>query len=242
MRARQAGVEAIITCGVDLASSRAAIDLHQRYEDVRATVGVHPHEASTVCSLSSGEWAMAPDALAKLRELLLQPGVVALGEIGLDYHYDFAPRAAQRAAFVAQLQLAAEMGLPVVVHCREAEEDLMQALDSALAEISGVLHCFLGSERLAQWALARGLHLGIAGPITFARTQALAAIVQAAPLERLLVETDCPFMAPHPLRGRRNEPAWVVHIARRLAELRATPFEQVAEATTANARGLFHVG
>jgi TatD DNase family protein len=242
MRAHQAGIEAIITCGADLASSRAAIDLGRRYEGVCATAGVHPHEASSVCSQASGEWVVSPDALAELRELLSQPGVVALGEIGLDYHHDLAPRAAQRAAFASQLRLAAEAGLPVVVHCREAEEDLMAIMEDAPKGLAGVLHCFLGSERLAQWALARGLHLGIAGPITFARMEALAKIVQAAPPERLLVETDCPYLAPHPLRGKRNEPAYVVHVARRLAELRDLPFEQVAAVTTANARELFHVG
>lgn len=236
-RAREAGVQRIITCGSDLASSRASLALHRQYEGVLTTVGVHPHAASTICPQS----AVDPAALAELAELAERSGVVAIGEIGLDYHYDFSPREAQREALSAQLRLAAERDLPVVLHCREADDDLIALVDGASRNLRGVLHCFMGSTRLACWALDRGLYLGIAGPITFARMTALVEAVQAAPLDRLLIETDCPFLAPHPMRGRRNEPAFVVHVAECLAQVQGLSLEALAAATTANARELFRV-
>ncbi len=241
-RAHQAGVDAIITCGADLASSRQALDLCNTYPGMWATVGVHPHEAQSVCAEQDGQWLIDDDLDRTLRKLADNPQVVAIGEIGLDYHYDFAPREAQGAVFAAQVALAVALDLPAVIHCREADDDLIELLERAPALPRGVLHCFLGSPRLAEWALAHGFYLGVAGPITFARMEWLAEILAAAPAERLLVETDCPYLAPHPRRGQRNEPAFVTYVAAKLAEVRGLSIEALAELTARNARELFNAG
>jgi len=237
-QARAAGVQTIITCGTDLVSSRATTALCERYQDVYAAVGVHPHAAS---SLFSGQ-AISQETLDELIALASQSGAAAIGEIGLDYHYDLSPREAQRDALSAQLQLAVELDVPVVLHCREADDDLMAIVGNAPRSLRGVLHCFMGGDTLARWALDRGFYLGIAGPITFKRMNGLADVARLAPLNRLLVETDCPYLAPQPLRGRRNEPAYVVYVAERLAQIRALPLDALAAATSANARELFGVG
>jgi TatD DNase family protein len=165
--------------------------------------------------------------------------VVALGELGLDYHYDFAPRPAQCAVLERQLSLAVELGLPVILHNREADADLRVLVSAASASLTGVLHCFLSDADLADWALGRGLYLGIAGPITFRNVAHLPDIVRHAPLDRLLIETDCPYLAPHPHRGQRNEPAWVVDVAARVATLRGLTPNEIGDITLANATRLF---
>lgn len=240
-RARQAGVVRIISCGTDLASSSAALGLGECYADVWVSVGVHPHEASSICHERQGQWSTDRAAIDALVRLARAPKAVAIGEIGLDFHYDFSPREAQRVALGAQLRLASDLGMPVVLHCREADDDLIAIVDETPGHVRGVLHCFMGTARLAEWALERGLYLGIAGPITFAGMAELVSIVRDAPLERLLVETDSPYLAPHPFRGRRNEPAHVVEVAARLAGVKGLPTEAVAEATTANVQELFRV-
>ena len=212
----------------------ASLALHRQYGCALTTVGVTPcgqHHLS-----AERRRPRCPGLLAELAER----SVVAIGEIGPTITMISAPRR-QREALSAQLRLAAERDLPVVLHCREADDDLIALVDGASRNLRGVLHCFMGSTRLACWALDRGLYLGIAGPITFARMTALVEAVQAAPLDRLLIETDCPFLAPHPMRGRRNEPAFVVHVAERLAQVQGLSLEALAAATTANARELFHV-
>lgn len=238
-RAREAQVSGILTCGAAVESSAQAVALHQQYGDVWAAVGVHPHEAQSICQGEADACRVLPEALGNIEALSRRAGVVAIGEIGLDYHYDLSPRPAQRQALAAQLALASTRGLPVVLHCREAEDDLMAIVDAAPAGLRGVLHSFMDSERLAAWALARGFYLGITGFITFPKTETLAQVAAAAPLDRLLVETDCPYLAPHPFRGRRNEPAMVTHVAARLAQVRAMPLPALAAATTANAKELF---
>ncbi len=228
-RSRKAGVTGWITIGTDRMHNQRAVQLAQRFDNMFAAVGFHPHHANEVTD----------DDIAFLEQAVQAEKVVAIGETGLDYHYDLSPRPAQRQALAAQLALASARGLPVVLHCREAEDDLMAIVDAAPAGLRGVLHSFMGSERLAAWALARGFYLGVTGFITFPKTETLARIVAAAPLDRLLVETDCPYLAPHPFRGRRNEPAMVTFVAERLAQVRAMPLTELAAATTANAKELF---
>ena len=169
---------------------------------------------------------------ARLAQLAQQPGVVAIGEIGLDYHYNFSPPDVQRAVLARQLELAHELGLPVILHNRESDQDLRQIVDAAPAPLRGVLHCFLADQAMADWALARGLYMGVAGPITFKNVRHLPEIIRRVPFDRLLIETDCPYLAPHPKRGRRNEPAYVRYVAEGLARVLSLSPEEVAERST----------
>ncbi len=241
-RARAVGVTRIITCGSDAQTSAACVNIAQEYTGVYAAAGVHPHEARTLCDESGGLDVHLCDSFFKqTREWARDHAIVAIGEIGLDYHYDFSPRAVQRDVLAAQLMLACELGLPVIMHNRESDNDFQSLLEQAPSELRGVLHCFMGGPELAGWALSRGFYLGLAGPITFKNMEALAAIARLAPLDRLLIETDSPYMAPHPHRGTRNEPALVRFVAQRLADIRGMELQELARHTTENARRLFGV-
>jgi TatD DNase family protein len=238
-RARAAGVATIINVGTDLESSRQAVSLAEEYEAVYAAVGMHPHDAKKLDGVT----------LAGLRELAQKPKVVAVGEIGLDYYRNLSPRDVQWRAFQAQLAWAARLGKPVIVHDRDAHEDIMRALSkwaegldgSTLAGRLGVLHTFSGDLDMAQEAIQLGFYISISGPVTYKNAGQLPDIVRALPLDRLLVETDCPFLSPEPHRGKRNEPAYTRLVAGRIAELKGISFEQVAQATTANALRLFEL-
>jgi len=228
-RAREAGVAAILNVGGDLASSRAAVALAERYDFVYAAVGVHPHDARTV----------TPAVLDELRALARHPKVVAVGEIGLDYYRDLSPRPVQRQAFADQLALAAELGLPVVVHSREALDDVLAGLRGW--EGTGVLHSYSGGLERLEEVLELGFSIGISGPVTFPKAERLRVVAAAVPLERLLVETDCPYLTPVPYRGRRNEPAYVRYVAQAVARARGMEAEPLARATADNARRLFGI-
>lgn len=232
-RAREAGVQTIINPGADLESSRRAVALAERYPEVYAAVGVHPHDAKTVTD----------EVLAELRALARHPKVVAIGEIGLDFYRDLSPRDIQRWAFRQQLALAAELGLPVIVHSREAHDDVMAILTekrgAQTANPWGVLHAFSGDRTMAERARELGFYLGIAGPVTFRNAHRLQGLVRELPLEALLLETDAPYLTPHPYRGKRNEPARVALVAEAVAELRGVTATAVAQQTAANAQRLF---
>ncbi len=230
-RAAQAGVEWMVDVGADLASSRRAVALAAGEPRLWAAVGVHPHDAATV----------TPAALAELRALAQNPRVVAIGEIGLDYYRDLSPRPVQRSALEAQLALARELGLPVIVHNRDAHEETLAILRTA-APWRGVMHCFSGDAAFARAVLDLGLYIGIAGPVTYPKAQTLAEVARLVPLARLLVETDCPYLAPQARRGQRNEPAYVRLIAERVAELRGLTLAALARVTSENARVLFGPG
>jgi TatD DNase family protein len=208
-----------LECGVRLAEA---------YEDMWATVGVHPHDAAKA----------QPETFERLRELLQHPKVVALGEIGLDYHYDFSPREVQREVFRCQVQLAIEAGKPVVIHTREAWANTLEVLRDEGAD-AGVMHCFSEGPEEAAEALALGFHLGIGGVLTFPKADRVREAARSTPEDRLLVETDAPYLAPVPHRGKRNEPAFVVATLARLAELRGMETVRLAEATTRNFERLF---
>jgi TatD DNase family protein len=227
-RARQQGLQAIVTIGTKLVDSREAVALAARHPFLRATVGIHPHSADEA----------SDDAFAELRVLAREPGVVAIGETGLDYYYDNSPREVQQRSFERQLELASELDLPVVVHARDADEDVIRILRSAPAGVRGVLHCFSSGRQLLETGLDIGWYVSFSGMITFSR-YADVDLLRLVPLNRLLVETDSPYLSPAPHRGRRNEPANVVHVARRAADLREEPFELLAEATTRNALDLY---
>jgi len=239
-RARQAGVRRILNPGVDLASSRAAVELAQSHEQVYAAVGVHPNDA-----LSWNEGTI--DALQELAE---HPKVVAIGEIGLDYYRDRAPRDLQMKIFGQQLLLAERVGLPVVIHNREATADILGMLEEwqmglmatspMLADRPGVLHSYSDNEANAMQAIDFNFFIGITGPVTFHNAPGLQHVVTALPIERLLTETDAPFLTPHPHRGKRNEPAYVRIITEKIAQLRDLPVEIVAEIIENNAGRLFN--
>ncbi len=225
-RARLAGVTQFLAIGTgegppDL---EAGIRLADTHEGFRATVGVHPHDAAKA----------SPETFERLRDLARHPKVVALGEIGLDYHYDFAPRDVQHRVFREQLSLARDTALPVVIHTREAWTDTVATLREAAIQNGGIFHCFTGNIEQAREALDLGFHLAFGGVVTFPKADDVREAVRITPDDRLLVETDAPYLAPAPHRGKRNEPAFVVETVRRLAAIRATTPKHIAEVTTRN--------
>ena len=227
-----AGVAQMVTPGVDVPTSKLAIALAEQYpQRIFAAVGTHPHDAST----------LSDAALAEQRELARLPHVVAIGEIGLDYYGNLSPREVQRDALTRQFALAREVDLPIILHNRESHADMVELLRSDGQGLRGVFHCFIGDQAMARDALDLGFYLSFAGPVTFPKNIELAAVAAWAPLDRILVETDCPYLTPTPFRGQRNEPRHVVQTARRIAELRGLAPDQLAEATTRNAATLFRL-
>jgi TatD DNase family protein len=232
-RAAVAGISHILTVGCDLTSSRASVELAAAHLAIYAAVGIHPHDALQATD----------EGLAELRALCAQPKVVALGEIGLDFYRDRAPREAQRDAFRRQIRLAREVGLPVIVHDRDAHEEVLAILrEERTAEVGGVLHCFSGDLAMARACIELGFYLSFPGTITYPKNEAAREVVRAVPVEQMLVETDSPYLAPQAHRGRRNEPAFVRHTAGMIAEIKGLSVEDVARITTLNAFTLFGIG
>ena len=232
-RAKAAGVERIINFGATLQSSIAVTKLAREIPELYAGVGIHPEEIDE----------FAADTCDRLAALCTSPKIVAVGEIGLDYHWekDSARRLIQQEIFVAQLDLARQLKLPVCVHDREAHGNTLKILRAEAHGLRGVLHCYSGSLEMAREVWKLGWLIGVDGPLTFKNSAKLPEIVKAAPREVLLIETDAPYMAPTPHRGKRNEPAYVVEVAKKLAELRGETLEDVAAYTTANARSLYEI-
>lgn len=235
-RAREAGVEAFVTIGCDLSTSQAAIALADRYPCVYASVGVHPHEVKHM----GDEW------YDELRRLATHKKVVAYGEIGLDYHYNHSSPKEQRNRFREQVALARELNLPVIIHTREAQEDTMTILrEEKASDVGGVFHCFSGDAWLAKDALDLGFYLSFSGILTFQNASMLRDIAKTVPLDRLLIETDCPYLTPVPHRGKRNEPAFVSLVARQLAQILASDptlsTDAIGRITTENAKRLFKI-
>lgn len=235
-RAQEAGVEQIICVADSVASAHGCVALAGRHEGVWATAGIHPHNA-----------AQATDEhFAEMRRLFTADSrhvggrIVAVGEAGLDFHYDFSPRDVQETVFRRHIALAHEFNLPLIMHSRQAEQRVLDVLEEeGVPEAGGVLHCFWGNAEVAERALAMGLYLGVGGPVTFKNTDDLRAVLREVPYGRLLVETDAPYLAPVPFRGKRNEPAYVVHAGRALAELLGLAETELAAITTQNAIQLF---
>jgi TatD DNase family protein len=233
-RAQDRGVGAFVSIGCDLTSSRAAVALADRYGSVYASVGVHPHEVRHI----------ADDWYDELRRLAQHQKVVGYGEIGLDYHYNYSPPRLQRERFREQICLARGLGLPIIVHTREAQDDTILILrEEQAVDRGGVFHCFSGDAELAKAALDLGFYLSFSGVITFQNATALREVVKTVPLDRVLVETDCPYLTPVPHRGKRNEPAYVRLVAEKILELRGEvgSLERLGEITTQNARRLFRL-
>jgi len=230
-RAFDAGVRYVLTVGTDLASSKRCMEIARSRERVRFSVGIHPHEASEAGAEN-----------LKALEALGAKGASAIGEIGLDYYRNRSPREDQRASFRAQLELAGALDLPVIIHSRNAWEETLEILSAAPPSGGGVVHCFSGTPEQAREALSLGLHISFAGPITYPKARDTRETASSVPVERLLVETDAPFLAPQIRRGKRNEPALVTEVARVQAELHGLSVPDLASATTLNARTLFGIG
>jgi TatD DNase family protein len=233
-RAREAGVEKIIAVGGagDMSSNTEAVALAKTFPDIYATVGMHPHDAKDV----------GADELKKLKDLAAAPKVIAVGETGLDYYYDHSPRDVQRRVFAEFIHLARETGLPIVVHERDAAQDVADLLRAEGAgKLRGVIHCFTGNYEAACAYLDLGFYISFTGIITFKNADALRDVVRKVPLERMLVETDSPYLTPVPHRGRRNEPAYVRYVGETIASVKGLSLEEVARGTTQNVRELFGI-
>lgn len=229
-RLRGAGVVAVVCVAYDLESARRAVAMAEEDELFWASAGIHPHDAKEAPS----------DYLDELETLLAHPRVVALGETGLDYYRNLSPRPVQQEVFRSQLALAREKVVPVIIHAREAFGDLLDILRrDGVSDAGGVMHCFSGSWEVAQECLKMGFYISLAGPVTYKNASRLHDLAVRIPLDRLVIETDCPFLAPEPFRGQRNEPAYVRYVAEQIASLRGIEPEEVGRITTANACKLF---
>jgi TatD DNase family protein len=256
-RARDAGIEAMITIGSDMEGNIGGLKLSEKYDFIYSSVGIHPHDAKdftedifnqikewvTKCKMQNAECGMeylnskshAPHSAIRT------PKIVAIGEIGLDYHYDNSPREIQKNVFIRQIQYAKESNLPVIIHSREAKKDTLEIIRESGVN-KGVLHCFSGDMEMAEKAMAIGFYISIAGPVTFKNAKRTKEIAKAIPDDYLLIETDAPYLTPEPLRGRRNEPSYIVHTAKAIAELRGITLEDISRITTLNAKRLFKIG
>ena len=230
-RATEACVEYIVNIGFDLDGSIDAIELAEKHKELYATVGIHPHNASQ----------LNQHALDKIRQLLENSKVVAIGEIGLDYYRNLSPRQAQREAFETQLLLAEELELPVVIHDREAHTDVLKTLSKFEGRLKGVMHCFSGSREMAEQCIKLGFYISFAGPVTFPNAHKLHETAKRIDLEKIVLETDSPWLAPQGMRGKRNEPAFLPFIAEKIARLKGIFVDELIEASTKNAKEIFQL-
>lgn len=231
-KAHESGVSYILNASSDMDSSRKSMALADKYDFIYAAVGVHPH--------SAGE--MKEDDLETLAGYASHPKVVAIGEIGLDYYYDNSPRDVQKYWFARQIGLAREVGLPVVIHDRDAHEDTLAIIKAeGASEVGGVFHCYTGSVEMAKEVLKNNFYIALGGAVTFKNARKLLDVAKFVPEDRLLIETDCPYMTPEPYRGKRNDSGYVRLVAEKIAELRGVTFEEIAQITAQNARRLFKI-
>lgn len=230
-RAFESGVTEFVNVGACMASSARSVALAEKYEKIYAAVGIHPHDAENALE---GDYE-------KLAAWSKHNKVVAIGEIGLDYYYDLSPRDVQRTVFIRQIDVARQMDMPIIIHDRDAHGDILDILKKEAKGITGILHCFSGSLEMAKEIIKLGFYISIAGPVTFKNAAKLPEIVEKIPLERLLIETDCPYLTPQPYRGKRNEPAYVRLVGEQVASLRGMEFSSLAEATRDNAKRIFKI-
>lgn len=231
-RAEDAGLEKIICVGYDYASSCQALELARKIPQVYAVVGVHPHDSQE----------LNEEILAKLFEMAKDPRVVAIGEIGLDFYRDLSPREDQRKAFIAQIKLAQELYKPIVIHDRDAHQEVMDIIKKEKAGRSeGIMHCFSGFLPMAIDLMKQGFYISFAGPLTFKNAKKTVEVAAKIPQDRILIETDCPYLSPEPFRGKRNEPARVSYIAAKLAEIRQKSVKEITYITSLNARKVFRI-
>jgi len=231
-RAAEAGVETIVCVGYDLNSSQAALDLARKYKQVYAVVGIHPHDASE----------LNEKARTQIYDMAKDQKVVAIGEIGLDFYRDLSPRDQQRQAFIEQIKIAHELYKPIVIHDRDAHEQVMEIIKQEKAgRNGGVMHCYSGHLPMALELMKEGFHLSLAGPLTYKNAKKTHEVAARVSLDRLLVETDCPYLSPEPFRGKRNEPAQVRLVVEKLAELRHKPLDEIGYLTSRNTKTVFRI-
>lgn len=231
-RAQEAGVENMIVVGFDRPTITRAMELVELYEFMFAAVGWHPVDAID----------MTEEDLQWIEELCAHPKVVAIGEMGLDYHWDKSPKDIQQEVFRKQIRLAKKVGLPIIIHNREATADIISILkEEEASEVGGIMHCFSGSAETALECIDLNFYISLGGPVTFKNAKKPKEVAAAVPLDRLLIETDCPYLAPHPYRGKRNEPSYVKLVAEQIAEIKQLTVEEVSQATTNNAKKLFGI-
>jgi len=229
-RARLAGVDCIVTVGTNLGLSRKALSIARQYENIYATVGVHPHDVARADDKSFDE----------LKALAEDPKVVAYGEIGLDYFRNISPREKQIEMFAKQLELANELNLPVIIHDRDAHEQTLRMVKASGVRL-GVFHCFSGDWAMARQCIDLGFYISVPGVVTFDKSKVLHEVVRQAPLDSILLETDCPYLTPVPHRGKRNEPSFIIHTAKKVAEIKGLTWEDVAQTAAVNTRKLFRI-
>lgn len=223
-------IDLVMNIGADMESSRASVSLAREYDNIYAVVGVHPHDAEGV----------SETYLDELRELSKEEKVMAIGEIGLDFYYDNSPRDIQRKVFLDQLELARELDLPVVIHTRDAAGETFEILKEAQAKgTKGLMHCYSGSPEMALEYVKLGFYISLGGPVTFKNARVPKEVAKLVPLDKLLIETDCPYLTPEPFRGKRNEPKRVAQTAQAIAEIREITVKELAEATSRNAKEIF---
>lgn len=226
------GIESVVNIGADLKTSKASVELADKYENIYAVVGVHPHSATEINKA----------ALERLRELAKNEKVLAIGEIGLDFHYDRSPRDVQRSAFRAQIDLAKELNLPIVIHSREADGETFDIIKESMdGNLKVLLHCYSGSAELAQEYIKLGCYISLAGPVTFNNARVPKEVAKVVALDRLLVETDSPYLTPTPYRGKRNEPMFVKYVAKEIAELKGIDIEELSKATLENTKRFYNM-
>lgn len=232
MRAREAGVEKMVVVGFDRPTIERAMELIEQYDFLYASIGWHPVDAID----------MTEEDLIWIEELSKHPKVVAIGEMGLDYHWDKSPKDVQKDVFRQQIQLAKKVKLPIIIHNREATADIVEILkEENAAEVGGIMHCFSGSPETAKECIDMNFYISLGGPVTFKNARKPKEVAAEIPLEKLLIETDCPYLAPHPFRGKRNEPSYVKLVCEQIAEIKNIPVEEVAAITTENAKKLFAI-
>lgn len=230
--AKKNNIKYIMNPGANLKTSVRAIEISQKYDIVYAAVGVHPHDVKEMDDVT----------LELLESLAKKPKVMAIGEIGLDFYYDHSPRECQREWFRKQIQLAHRVGLPIIVHDRDANDETLKILKEEKAFQAGVvMHCYSGSEELAKQYIRLGAYISIAGPVTYSNARKIVEVVKAIPLESTFIETDSPYLTPIPNRGKRNEPAYIVQVAEKIAEIKKIDFDEVVLKTTENAKKFFGI-
>jgi TatD DNase family protein len=231
-RAKEQGVSLLVNVGYDLLHARQSIELAEKYPFIYASVGLHPHDAKEADNVFWQE----------IYKLARHPKVVAIGEIGLDYYYDHSPRDVQREVFRRQIQVAKDLQLPIIIHNRDAHQDTLKIVREEKASlVGGVFHAYSGSWEMAREVINMGFYISVGGPVTFKNARKIVEVVEKIPLDSLLIETDCPYLTPHPYRGKRNEPAYVRFVAEKIAEIKNISFEEVAAVTKENGMKLFKI-
>ncbi|MBI3814356.1 MAG: YchF/TatD family DNA exonuclease [Nitrospinae bacterium] len=232
-RAGDAGLSLIIDVGSDLTGSKTAVEIAGKYDFIYASVGIHPHEAKEITA----------ETYKEIKRLLTNPKVIAVGEIGLDYYKDYSPRDIQQREFINQIRLAKEFKKPIIVHSRDAKDDTLRILkDEGVSQTGGIMHCFSADEDMAKQCMDMGFYISFAGPVTYPNADKLRRVVKSVPVSRLLTETDCPYLAPQQVRGKRNEPVYVRYVIEKIAEVKGLSIEDIKRTIRLNVCNLFKIG